>query len=168
MLKVQLIEEKGIFSIKEYDISYPYSLLINSKNERKIYWNLNSFECENTQDSFRLFYARKLDFSGLTTIGEKRNVVDGVITNVHSVGVPRDNTTQQFFFSSRLFFYINEKNKSNNLNGNRKELPRLLIKNKTDAKKAIQFLLSYDGNRAKNILKGEKITFYLNLFDEKT
>ena len=75
--------------------------------------------------------------------------------------------TQVLLFTQRLLFLVDEKHSSFSLNADKRILPHFLLINQEDAKKNIQFFISYQGGQIGKSLKGEELIFYLNLYSEK-
>ena len=145
MLKVKLIENKGELVIAEYKLTYPFNLI--NDNDNQVYYNVNSIE-----------------FSELTINGEKKNIKNGKITNInnlHSSGIDK----QYLLFSQRLLFFLNEKNSFSQTK--KKKIPHFLLINEEEAKKNIQFFISYEETLTVKKIKNEEIIFYLNLFRDE-
>ena len=159
MLKVKLIENKGELVIVEYKLTYPFNLI--NDNDNQVYYNVNSSEYKNIKGSFHLFFCKKFDFSELTVNGEKKNIKNGKITNIdnlHSTGIDK----QYLLFSQRLLFFLNEKNSFSQTK--KKKIPHFLLINEEEAKRNIQFFISYEETSGVKKIKNEEIIFYLNLF----
>ena len=159
MLKVKLVENKGEMVIEEYKITYPFNLI--NDNDNQVYYNVNSSEYKNIKGSFHLFFCKKFDFSELTVNGEKKNIKNGKITNInnlHSSGIDK----QYLLFSQRLLFFLNEKNSFSQTK--KKKIPHFLLINEEEAKRNIQFFISYEETSGVKKIKNEEIIFYLNLF----
>ena len=162
MLKVKLIENKGELVIVEYKLTYPFNLI--NDNDNQVYYNVNSIEYKNIKGSFHLFFCKKFDFSELTNNGEKKIIKNGKITNInnlHSSGVDK----QYLLFSQRLLFFLNEKNSFSQTK--KKKIPHFLLINEEEAKKNIQFFISYEETLSVKKIKNEEIIFYLNLFRDE-
>ena len=162
MLKVKLIENKGELVIVEYKLTYPFNLI--NDNDNQVYYNVNSVEYKNIKGSFHLFFCKKFDFSELRVTGEKKDIKNGKITNVnnlHSSGIDK----QYLLFSQRLLFFLNEKNSFSQTK--KKKIPHFLLINEEEAKKNIQFFISYEETLSVKKIKNEEIIFYLNLFRDE-
>ena len=162
MLKVKLVENKGEMVIEEYKITYPFNLI--NDNDNQVYYNVNSSEYKNIKGSFHLFFCKKFDFSELTVNGEKKNIKNGKITNInnlHSIGIDK----QYLLFSQRLLFFLNEKNSFSQTK--KKKIPHFLLINEEEAKRNIQFFISYEETLSVKKIKNEEIIFYLNLFRDE-
>ena len=165
MLKVKLIENDGEMKINEYKLSYPFNLI--SDNDNQVYYNLNSIEYKNIKGSFHVFFCKKFDFSGLRCVGEKKNIKNGKITDINNSRIDSNvSATQYLLFSQRLLFFLNEKNSfSSQLK--KKKLPHFLFINEEEAKKNIQFFITYEETLSVKKKKNEEIIFYLNLFRDE-
>ena len=163
MLKVKLIENNGELVITEYKLSYPFNLI--SDNDNNVYYNLNSIEYKNIKGSFHLFFCKKFDFSALSNNGEKKNIRNGKITNIKNV-YDQNSSAQYLLFSQRLLFFLNEKN-SFSCQFKKKKLPHFLFINEEEAKKNIQFFITYEETLSAKKIKNEEIIFYLNLFRDE-
>ena len=71
MLKIKLVEKDGEMEIREYTLSHPFNLVSNNNNKTK--YSVNSVEYKNIKGSFRIFFCKKIDFSGFRNDGEKKN-----------------------------------------------------------------------------------------------
>ena len=163
MLKVKLIENNGEMTIAEYKLTYPFNLI--NDNDNQVYYNVNSIEYKNIKGSFHLFFCKKFDFSELTNNGEKKKIKNGKITNInnlHSSGVDK----QYLLFTQRLLLFLNEKN-SFFQSKKKKKFPHFLLINEEEAKKNIQFFISYEETLSVKKIKNEEIIFYLNLFRDE-
>ena len=164
MLKVKVVESHGMLNIEEYVLTYPYNL--SSNNDNDAHYNLNSFEYKNIKGSFRLMFCKKMDFSGFKFNGEKQDVKNGKITDIQNSHTEDSTATQVLLFTQILLFFVDEKHSSFSLNADKRILPHFLLINQ-DAKKNIQFFISYEGGQIEKSLKGEELIFYLNLYCEK-
>ena len=59
-------------NIQEYTLSHPFNLV--SDNNKPTYNNLNSIEYKKIKGSFRVFFCKKIDFSGFRHDGEKNQL----------------------------------------------------------------------------------------------
>ena len=163
MLKIKLVEKDGEMEIIEYILSHPFNLVSNNNN--KTSYSVNSIEYKNIKGSFRIFFCKKIDFSGFRNDGEKKIIKNGKITDVKDSRVHADtNAKQLLLFKQRLLFYFDEKN-SSLIKSEKKILPHFLLINE-EAKKSIQFFIAYDESGSEKKLKKE-IILYLNLFRDE-
>ena len=80
MLKIKLVEKDGEMEIREYTLSHPFNLVSNNNN--KTTYSVNSIEYKNIKGSFRIFFCKKIDFSGFRFDGEKKEIKNGKITDI--------------------------------------------------------------------------------------
>ena len=167
MLKIVLAAElNGNIKIEKYITSFPYSVYGENNDGGDVWWNLNSIECENLKGSFRLTYCNKIDFS----VGNTSTTNGSKIESEHDdAKITKDHQAVPYFlFSQRQLLYINEKDVSTTLGGEKKKLSRFLIKSEVKAKESIQFFMTYTSGttRAKKI-STERLVIYLNLFENE-
>ena len=108
MLKIKLVEKDGEMEIREYTLSHPFNLVSNNNNKTK--YSVNSVEYKNIKGSFRIFFCKKIDFSGFRNDGEKK-IKNATITDIKDSRIPADPTAKQLLlFKQRLLIYFDEKN----------------------------------------------------------
>ena len=162
MLKIKLIENDGEMEIREYSLSHPFNLV--SENNDKTYYSVNSIEYKNIKGSFRIFFCKKIDFSGFRFNGDRKIIKNATITDVKDSRINIDpNAKQLILFKQKLLFYFDEK-KSSLIKSEKKNLPHFLLINEEEAKKSIQFFIVYDESNSEKKINKEEIILYLNLF----
>ena len=165
MLKIKLIENNGEMEIREYTLSHPFNLV--STNNNKTMYSVNSIEYKNIKGSFRIFFCKKIDFSGFNYNGDKKIIKNARITDINDSRVNVDtNAKQLLLFKQRLLFYFDEK-KSSLIKSEKKILPHFLLINEVEAKKSIQFFIVYDESNSEKKINKEEIILYLNLFHDE-
>ena len=101
-----MIEKDGEMEISEYTLSRPFNLISDNNNETT--YSINSVEYKNIKGSFRVFFCKKIDFSGF-----KHEIKNGKITDIKDSRVSGDSTAKQLLlFKQRLLIYFHEKNSS--------------------------------------------------------
>ena len=156
MLKIKLVEKYGEMEITKYILSHPFNLVSNNNN--KTSYSVNSMEYKNIKGSFRIFFCKKIDFSGFRNDGEKKIIKNAKITDVKDSRVHADtNAKQLLLFKQRLLFYFDEKN-SSLIKSEKKILPHFLLINE-EAKKSIRFFIAYDESGSEKKIKKRRNNF---------
>ena len=154
MFKLILQEKNGQMEIDSYEISTGF--LKNEIFRGKVYAKLKDVQLDNVQDSFMLYYSKKIDFSNISLNASKTELN----------GISADTTAIQHILMKKRFLcsvdehYVVESIKKP---GKIEIPPFLLVSNKV-ASKTIQFEIIY--NVYYQVKNSEKISFIFDLYFE--
>ena len=171
MLHVELETNNWMFDIKKYEFSLPKSNFPTDPDaklfKRRLYWSLDYISFSNVKKSFKIFWARKFEFTVLNVMKPKRTIYDGVLRHVHDFN---PNIVREMICLERNFlFSIRNSEYAVNVNKKRKPLPTALIKTLSEAQESLHFFMLYDQQSSPELstLVNEKVEFFLNLYEEE-
>ena len=166
MFKLILQEKNGQMEIDSYEISTGF--LKNEIFRGKVYAKLKDVQLNNVQDSFMLYYSRKIDFSNILLNASKTESNSITLTNKKGSNISEDITAIQHILMKKRFLcsvdehYIVESIKKTG----KIEIPPFLLVSDEVASKTIQFEIIY--NVYHQVKNSEKFSFIFDLYFENT